>query len=104
MSLIEEKREIARQVREAITQVPPLEGTTLEVDEKGIYSSIVGDKRWWRVPLIPRPYPRRLFPLYEVMAEIEEQLRDLNSDDILLFAGDFTQTTPAEPVIGSIKK
>ncbi len=85
------KAAVAQQVREAIALVPPLENMTLEVDEQGIYASSVGGQHWWRVPLIPSPYPHRLFPLYEVMAEIEEKLRSENHTNIILFAGDFTE-------------
>ncbi len=59
------KREVAAQVRAAIAQVEPLAGIELAVDETGIYSSAVGNQVWWRVPIIPRPYPERLFPLYD---------------------------------------
>ena len=85
------KAEVAQQVREAIAHVPPLQGTTLEVDEQNIYASSVSNQRWWRVPLTPYPYPVRLSPLYEVMAEIEEHLRDEQHNDIILFVGDFAE-------------
>ncbi len=87
------KQDIARLVREAITQVPPLNGTTLEVDEKGIYSYQISNQFWWKVPIIAHPFPARLFPLYEVMAEIEERLRDENVNNIILFASDFAEET-----------
>ena len=84
------KQDVARLVREAITQVPPLNGVTLEVDEKGIYSYQLSNQFWWKVPIIPHPFPTRLFPLYEVIAEIEERLQSDNHN-IILFAGDFAE-------------
>lgn len=91
------KQKVARLVREAITQVPPLTGTTLDVNEKGIWSYHIGNQFWWKVPIIPHPFPTRLFPLYEVIAEIEERLQSDNHN-IILFAGDFTEEASAVAV------
>jgi hypothetical protein len=95
------KREIAAQVRAAIAQVKPLAGIELEVDEPGIYASTVGNQVWWRVPIVPHPYPERLFPLYEVLTEIEEQLRNGEqhkiAPNIILFAGDFADNAAQIP-------
>lgn len=92
------KQDIARLVRAAITQVPPLNGTKLEVDEKGIYSYQISNQFWWKVPIIAHPFPVRLFPLYEVMAEVEERLHDENVKNIILFAGDFAEEASAVAV------
>ena len=92
------KQNVARLVREAISQVPPLSGITMEVEEKGIYSYQISNQFWWKVPIIPHPFPARLFPLYEVMAEVEEWLRDKNVNNIILFAGDFTEEASAVAV------
>src|SRR2546430_2591495 len=69
-------REIAAAVREAITHVPPLANITLEVLDEGIFPSSVADQTWWRVPVVASPAPERLFPVYELLAEIQQHLRD----------------------------
>ena len=43
---------------------------------------------WWRVPLIPQPWPERLSPIYEVLAEIEGDIQDDHGLDILLSLGE----------------
>lgn len=86
------KQNIADQVRQAIAQVPPVNSMVLEVDEQGIYTYQIGNQRWWKVPIIACPFPQRLFPLYELMAEIEELLQS-NNLNVILFAGDFGEET-----------
>lgn len=59
----------------------------------GITFDVVPDKirkidNWWRVPIRPSQWPERVFPLYEVLAEIEDELRDNNHLDILLSLGE----------------
>lgn len=91
--------EIAQAVRHAIDSIPPLESTTLEVDDTGIYSTESGGKKWWHVPITPNPWPMRMYPLYEVLAEIEGALQDEQGLDILLFAGEPTEIISAEPTL-----
>lgn len=86
------RQNIASQVRQAITQVPPVNGMVLEVNEQGIYTYQIGSQHWWKVPIIAHPFPQRLFPLYELLAEIEELLQS-NNLNIILFAGDFGEET-----------
>jgi hypothetical protein len=89
------QHEIASYVREAIAKVPPLDNMALYVDEPRIYESAVGNQLWWRVPIVPRPSPERLFPLYEVMAEVQQRLRAESHDNIILFAADVDDTVAA---------
>lgn len=95
----EKKSEIAGFVRDAITCVPPLEGTSLTVDEKGIYGRDTNGKTWWHVPIVPNPVPRRMYPLYEVLTEIEEVIEEKRGMDILLFVGDIASAEPIEPAL-----
>ncbi len=93
--------EIAQAVRQVIASVPPLEATTMEVDDTGIYSTENGGKKWWHVPIIPNPWPHRMYALYEVLAEIEGVLQDEQDLDILLFAGEPTEKISAQPSVRS---
>ena len=95
------KSDVAKFVRDAITLVPPLEGTRLEVDENKIYYTVVDGTKWWRVPIIPTPVPRRRFALYEVMAEIEGVLQDEQGLDILLVSGEPAEDDLAESVLNA---
>ena len=83
---------VAKMVRESIANAPAFEGMELEVDENGILSTTIGDKIWWRVPVIPCPWPRRMSALYEALTEIEDDLQEERGLDILLFAGDPVMT------------
>ena len=89
-----EQHEIAESVREAILQVPPLGNVTLDVLEQGIYPSTVADQTWWRVPVIASPPQERLFPVYELIAEIQEHLQERNRN-IVLFPEDAAETVAA---------
>ena len=95
----EQKSEIAQFVRDAITCVPPLEGTSLTVDEEGIYGTQINGETWWHVPVVPNSVPRRMYPLYEVFSEIEEVLQNERGMDILLFGGDIPGKMPPEPAL-----
>ena len=93
------KLEMAQQVRDAISSVPPLKGVHLDVNPNGIFGTDVAGKTWWRVPLVASPRPRRLTALYEVLAEIEEVLQDERGLDILLFVGPPIETETPEPAL-----
>lgn len=80
-----EVKDIAQRVRESIMSLPPFAGLQLEVDEAGIVSNNVGGKIWWRVPIVATPWPQRMSPLYEALAEIEGHLQDERGYDILLY-------------------
>ena len=85
--------EVAERVREALSDVPEYEEFDFKVIEQGIYASNVGDSVWWRVPIIPNPWPKRRTALYEALAEVEERLSD-HGLPILLFLGEHP-----EPVV-----
>ena len=89
-----EQHEIAESVREAIAQVPPVGNVTLDVIEQGIYPSMVADQTWWRVPVVAKPVQERLFPVYELIAEIQEHLQEQNRN-IVLFPEDAVETVAA---------
>ncbi len=90
--------EVAQSVRAVIAQAPPFNGMTLDVDANGIYSTVSGDQTWWRVPVIPRPWPHRMYALYEALAEIEGVLQDEQGLDIILFPGELAEPEPVEAV------
>lgn len=90
--------EVAQSVRAVIAQSPPFDNMTLDVDANGIYSTISGDQTWWRVPVIPRPWPHRMYALYEALAEIEGVLQDEQGLAIILFPGEPTEAGPAEAI------
>lgn len=85
------RKEIAQLVRESIQSVPAFEGMQLDVNEKGIITTEVGGTTWWRVPVVPTPWPRRMTALYEALAEVEGHLQEERGLDILLFPGDPAQ-------------
>ena len=89
-----EQHDIAESVRDAIAKVPPIGNITLDVLEQGIYPSTVADQTWWRVPVVASPAQERLFPLYELIAEIQEHLQEHNRN-IVLFHEDAAETVAA---------
>jgi hypothetical protein len=81
-------QEVADAVREFIAMTPLPDDMSLTVNENGIVATDVGGQIWWRVPVIPSPFPRYLSPLHEALAEVEGHLQDERRLDILLFAAD----------------
>ena len=57
---------------------------TFTVDESGIQT---GDD-WWRVPVRPSYLPRKLFTLYEFLAEVEQEIFEAEGRNILLLTGE----------------
>lgn len=88
MITLEEKQEVARLVRESISQTRLPNGLQLEVEDKGVVATQIGNKTWWRVPIYATPLPDYLFTLYEALADVEGNLQDDRGLDILLFSVD----------------
>ncbi len=61
-------------------------GLTIEVVEE----KIVKIENWWQVPVRPDFWPEKTFEYYDTLAEIEEELLELNQVNILL--------SPMEPI------
>ncbi len=76
-------REIATLVRPYI-QDKQIEDITLHVDEK----RIVLQNGYWRIPIRPSREPRPLFPYYEALANLEEEIQDKEDIKITLASGD----------------
>lgn len=61
-------------------------GLTIEVVEE----KVVKIENWWQVPVRPDVWPEKTFEYYDTLAEIEEELLELNQVNILL--------SPMEPI------
>ncbi len=61
-----------------------VEDITFEVDAEHIES---GDN-WWRVPVRPSRWPKRLFLVYEEMAEVEGEILETKGLNVLLFTAE----------------
>ena len=77
------KERVAEKVRERLKGVA-VTGITIEVGESGIQK--VDD--WWRVPIRPSRWPKRMFEFYEVLAEVEDDLQEREHLNILLATGE----------------
>ena len=60
------------------------DGVTFSVAESGI-RSVHG---YWKVPIVPSHWPERMYPLYEDVAILEESLREMGANDIILALSD----------------
>ena len=74
-------------VRESLLSVPDFEETVFEVDSEHIHSTELRGKRWWKVPIVPNPWPRRKTLLYEALSEIEERIEEEKGLDISMYLG-----------------
>ena len=77
------KETVARKVRERLKDVS-VTGITMEVGEENIHKV----DNWWRVPIRPSRWPKKMFEFYEVLAEVENDLQEKEHLDVLLFTGD----------------
>ena len=50
---------------------------------------------WWRVPVRPSRLPEKLFTFYELLAEVEEEIREKENINILLMTGEPLTEEPA---------
>lgn len=71
-----------------------LDGIYFVVDEPNIRD---GDN-WWRVPVRASRLPQRTFTLFELLAEVEEEIRDEEGRNILLMTGE-PLTEDVEPAV-----
>ncbi|MDQ2801036.1 MAG: hypothetical protein M3Y13_15495 [Armatimonadota bacterium] len=76
------KEFVAQKVRERLVGVHP-GGVTLEVMDNGIYRI----DNWWRVPIRPSQWPKRLSDFYETLAEMTDELQEKDQVDVLFFTG-----------------
>lgn len=77
------KEAVAEKVRERLKNVS-VAGITMEVGDGNIHKV----DNWWRVPIRPSRWPKRMFEFYEVLAEVENDLQEKEHLDVLLFTGD----------------
>jgi hypothetical protein len=77
------KETVAQKVRERLKNVS-VTGITMEVGDENIHKV----DNWWRVPIRPSRWPKRMFEFYEVLAEVENDLQEKEHLDVLLFTGD----------------
>ena len=73
---------VAEKVRQELQGVE-VSGITLQVEEADVRKI----DNWWRVPVRPSRWPRRMFELYEVLAEVEDNLQEREHLNILLATG-----------------
>lgn len=76
------KEFVAQKVRERLVGVHP-GGVTLEVLDNGIHQI----DKWWRVPIRPSHWPKRLSDFYETLAEMTDELQEQDHVDVLFFTG-----------------
>ena len=87
-------------VRQSLACVPDFEETKFDIDEDHIHATDMRGKYWWKVPIIPNPWPRRRTLLYEALSEIEEAIMDKHDLDVSLYLG-AAEPIPAERELAS---
>jgi len=65
------KRNIAELVRGYLSKIR-MDGLTVEVVDRGVRQ----EEQWWYVPVRTNKEPRRLYRLYEELAEVECDIED----------------------------
>ncbi|MGI4788436.1 MAG: hypothetical protein ACRYFS_06245 [Janthinobacterium lividum] len=76
------KQEVARKVRERLVNVTP-GGVTLYVEDDDVYKI----DEWWRVPVRPSRWPKRMSDFYEDLATVEDDIQEQEHLNILLATG-----------------
>lgn len=76
------KERVAAIVRERLKNVS-VTGITMEVVDDDVYKI----DAWWRVPIRPSRWPKRMFEFYEVLAEVEDDLQEQEHLNILMATG-----------------
>ena len=73
---------IAQKVRERLAE-RHIGGVTLEVVDTDIHKI----DKWWRVPVRPSVWPKRLSDYYETLAEVADELQESEHIDVIFFTG-----------------
>lgn len=76
------KQEVAQKVRDRLVNVTP-GGVTLYVEDDDVYKI----DEWWRVPVRPSRWPRRMSDFYEDLAIVEDDIQEREHLNILLATG-----------------
>ena len=77
------KQQVAEKVRARLVGVEP-GGVTLHVVDEDIYKI----DAWWRVPIRPSRWPKRLSDFYEDLAIVEDELQEQEHLNILMATGE----------------
>ncbi len=77
------KERVAAIVRERLKNVS-VAGITMEVVGEDVYKI----DEWWRVPIRPSRWPKRMFEFYEVLANVEDELQEQQHLNILMATGE----------------
>ena len=76
------KQQVAQKVRDRLVGIHP-GGVTLEVVEESIYKI----DQWWRFPIRPSRWPKRVSDFYETLAEVATDLQEKDNLDVIFFTG-----------------
>ncbi len=76
------KQQVAQKVREHLMGVTP-GGVTLHVVDEDVYKV----DEWWRVPVRPSRWPKRMSDFYEDLAIVEDDIQEREHLNILLATG-----------------
>ena len=74
-------------VRQSLDSVPDFEDTKFEIVVDHIHATDMRGKYWRKVPIVPKPWPRRRTLLYEALSEIEEKILEKYDLDISIYLG-----------------
>ncbi len=59
----------------------------IEIDTGRIHFTELRDQRWWKVPVIPNPWPKRMSLFYEIIGDVEERIEEEKGLDISMYLG-----------------
>ena len=77
------KQQVTRKVRDRLVGVEP-GGVTLHVVDEDVHK-VDG---WWRVPIRPSRWPKRMSDFYEDLAAVEDDLQEQEHLNILMATGE----------------
>lgn len=90
------KQEVAQKVRERLEGVTP-GGVTLFVKDDDVYKV----DNWWRVPVTPSRWPKRMSDFYEDLAAVTDDLQEAEHLNILLETGEPLDEEDPEDELGA---